>query len=248
MSDVTQALILAAGRGTRLGALTADCPKPLLDLEGKPILERIVTALRDGAGVTDFVLVTGHLREQIEAHFGDGSDFRVRVRCIDQGKPQGTGQAVHIAREAMGSDPFVMTYGDIVITPSNYGGIVRAFREHPCDLLIGLNWVEDPWAGGAVYVDDDGNVTRLIEKPPRGTSTTHWNSAGLMVMSPVIFEHTAHLQPSPRGEYEIMDAMTSLMAAGGEVRGYPLEGFWSDVGTPEDLERTRAHFRASQSS
>ena len=127
MSEVTQALILAAGRGTRLGALTADCPKPLLDLEGTPILERIVTALRDDAGVMDFVLITGHLREKIESHFGDGSRLGVNIRCVHQENPEGTGQAVHIARDALADSPFVMTYGDIVITPSNYGGIVDAF-------------------------------------------------------------------------------------------------------------------------
>lgn len=233
-----RALILAAGRGTRLGALTATCPKPMLDLGGRPILDGIVTAIRD-AGVREFVIVTGHLAERIESHFGDGSGFGVSIRWCRQDNPQGTGQAVNMARGLLGDVPFLMTYGDIVISLENYGEALREFERVPCDLLVGLNWVEDPAAGGAVYVDETNRVTRVIEKPPPGTSTTHWNSAGLMVFTPKIFTHTAALTPSARGEYELTDAMMGLLNSGALVRGMPLAGFWSDIGTPEDLRRTR---------
>lgn len=233
-----RALILAAGKGTRLGALTANCPKPLLDLGGKPILENIMLPIRD-AGVSEFVIITGYLAEQIENHLGDGERLGVSVKYIRQDNPQGTGEAVHLARELLSGEPFLMTYGDIVISPQNCGGILREFTGHASDLVMGLNWMDDPAAGGAVYVDESNRVTRMEEKPAPGTSTTNWNSAGLMVFNPVVFEHTAALKPSKRGEYELTDAIVSMLTAGLVVRGYPLEGYWSDVGTPEDLERTR---------
>jgi NDP-sugar pyrophosphorylase family protein len=236
-----KALILAAGKGTRLGALTADCPKPLLDLAGSPIIERIIGSLRD-AGVGEFVVVTGYLAERMEVHLGDGSSMGISIRCIRQENPQGTGEAVSLARDLLSGEPFVMTYGDIVISPENYSAILRDFEEVPCDLLLGLNWMEDPAAGGAVYMDADSRVTEIIEKPAPGTSTTHWNSAGLMIMRPAIFEHTASLQPSARGEYELTDAIRGMIEAGCAVRGFPLRGFWSDIGTPEDLEKTREVF------
>ncbi len=239
-----KALILAAGKGTRLGALTADCPKPLLDLDGRPIIDCLIESLRDDAGIREFVIITGHLAEKMEAHLGDGARLGVTIQCRRQENPQGTGEAVHMARDLLdGDEPFLMTYGDIVISPENYSAIVADFNARQCDLLLSLNWVEDPAAGGAIYIDDDHRVTRVVEKPPPGTSTTNWNSAGLMIFRPVIFEHTARLQPSPRGEYELTDAVTSMIAEGCNVRGFPLTGLWSDIGTPEDLERTRAVMR-----
>ncbi|MBN1477251.1 NTP transferase domain-containing protein [Candidatus Sumerlaeota bacterium] len=242
-----KALILAAGRGTRLGALTSDCPKPLLDLAGRPIIEWIIGSLRD-AGVGEFVIVTGHLAERMESHLGDGSGLGITIQFLRQENPRGTGEAVNLARDLLRDGPFVMTYGDIVISPENCGAILRDFEEHPCDLLIGLNWVEDPTAGGAVYVDGDLRVMEFIEKPPPGTSTTHWNSAGLMVMTPAIFEHTAVLSPSARGELEISDAFQGMIEAGCTLRGFPLRGFWSDIGTPGDLQRTREVFGGASQS
>jgi NDP-sugar pyrophosphorylase family protein len=242
-----KALILTAGRGTRLGALTDQCPKPLLDLAGEPIIERIIGSLRD-AGVGEFVVVTGYLAEKMEAHLGDGSGMGVTIRFIRQENPQGTGEAVGLARDLLRDGPFVMTYGDIVISPENYGAILRDFEEIPCDLLLGLNWMDDPSAGGAVTIDDDHRVTGIIEKPAPGTSSTHWNSAGLMIMRPAIFDHTAALEPSARGELELTDAIHGMIDAGCKLRGFPLKGFWSDIGTPEDLEKTRGVFHGASKS
>ena len=78
-------------------------------------------------------------------------------------------------------------------------------------------------------------MTRVIEKPPRGTSTTRWNSAGLDGLRPAAFSYLDKLQPSPRGEYEITTIFDMMLAEGVEVRISPMEGLWRDVGRPEDL-------------
>src|SRR5207249_3223494 len=93
------------------------------------------------------------------------------------------------------------------------------------------------WRGGAVYVDGDHRIERIVEKPPRGTAKTHWNNAGIAVFRATVFDYAAAVKPSSRGEYEVPDAISAMLADGLAVYAFPLQGFWSDVGTPEDLMR-----------
>ncbi len=228
------AVILAAGRGTRMGALTAATPKPLLLLNGQPIIEHILTGLR-GAGVDEAVVITGYRGEQIEAHLGDGSRFGMRLSYRRQQTPDGTARALLLARNAAATGPFVLSWGDIVIEPHNYIALTAAFNRHPCDALLMVNEVDDPWRGAAVYVDAAWRVTDLIEKPLRGSSHTRWNNAGIFVLTPRIYTYAERLRPSPRGEYELPQAIAAMIADGCVVRAHPVRGFWSDLGTPEDL-------------
>ena len=86
----------------------------------------------------------------------------------------------------------------------------------------------------------EGLIARIEEKPAPGTATTHWNNAGLFVFAPVLFDYTATLQPSGRGEYELPDAITALIADGHTAYGLELTGGWRDVGTPEDYAAINA--------
>jgi dTDP-glucose pyrophosphorylase len=113
--------------------------------------------------------------------------------------------------------------------------------------LVGVNWVEDPYRGAAVYLDTAGRVMRIEEKPPRGTAATHWNNAGLFVFDPVILGYAARLQSSPRGERELPDAITAMIADGYVVLGLPLEGAWRDVGTQQDYMAINAEFGEASS-
>jgi UDP-N-acetylglucosamine diphosphorylase / glucose-1-phosphate thymidylyltransferase / UDP-N-acetylgalactosamine diphosphorylase / glucosamine-1-phosphate N-acetyltransferase / galactosamine-1-phosphate N-acetyltransferase len=230
-----KAVILAAGKGTRMAQLTASRPKPMLEICGQPILEHIIVALR-GAGIGEFVLITGYLAEVVENHFQTGEPLGVQIQYIRQQVQNGTGAAFHLAKEVVGQDPFFAGYGDIITSINNYRHLIQDFQKRPCDALLSLNWVEDPYRGAAVYMDENSFITNIIEKPPKGTSASHWNSAGLFVFSPLIFEYTAKLKPSARGEYEITDAIRAMITDKRQVRGFKLEGFWSDVGRPEDIE------------
>ena len=120
------AVILAAGRGTRMGALTEHTPKPLLCVKGRPIIEHILAGLR-GAGVGEAVIITGYRGEQIEAHLGDGSRFGLRLTYRRQERPEGTAKALLLAAEAAAHAPFVLSWGDIVITPPNYATLAAEF-------------------------------------------------------------------------------------------------------------------------
>ncbi len=100
--------------------------------------------------------------------------------------------------------------------------------------VIGVKKVDDPWQGAAVY-EEQGLVRRIIEKPVKGTSTTHWNSAGVYAFRPILFHLLQGLKPSPRNEYELTSAIEQMVESNLEVRISPIEGPWRDVGRPEDL-------------
>lgn len=233
------AVLLAAGRGTRLGELTASTPKPLLEVGGKTIIVRIIEGLRD-AGVRDITVVVGYLAAEMEAALGDGSRWALTLRCIRQTEVNGTATALRLARPFVGDGPFFAGWGDIVVDPANYARVIAAATT--TGSALAMNSVDDPWAGGAVYVNSSMRVTRLIEKPPKGTSTTGWNNAGLAVLPPDIWRFVDALEPSTRGEYELPQAIAAMIEAGVPTIGVPIEGPWFDIGTPENLTAARAWF------
>lgn len=237
-----KALLVAAGRGTRLGELTAHQPKPMIPLGGVPMIERILTGIAHQTPIREFVLVTGYKADVLENYLGDGAKWGWQIEYVRQDVPRGLADAVHTARPALfDAGTFLFTYGDIMIDPTNYA----RFVEKPADVdaLVGLNYVDDPWAGAAVYVNDHDNVIeRIVEKPPKGTAATHWNNAGLFLFEPTIFDYTGRVTPSARGEYELPDALTLMLQDDLTLRGVPLEGAWRDVGTPEDYAAINAEF------
>ena len=239
MNGVEQAVLLAAGRGTRLGELTRNVPKPLLSVGGEPMLHRILSALADGV-VRKVFVVTGHMAEAIEAATGSGERWGIRVRYRRQVTLDGTARALSLAREDLGQAPFFVGWGDIAVEKSNYARVMAEGGREGGALAV--NEVDDPSAGAAVYVDGSQLVTRIVEKPPRGTSRTRWNNAGLMVLPPAIWPFVSSLEPSARGEYDLPAAVGAFVAAGGRIRGVPIEGPWFDCGTPESLAAARVRF------
>ncbi len=230
-----KAVILAAGKGTRMKNITKTIPKPMVEIDGKPMLEHIIGFVRN-AGITEIGLVVGYKKKIVVDHFGDGSAFGVSVTYIEQVEQNGTGAALGLAKNFAGGNSVFFSFGDVMTTPDNYRAMTDMYRDSGCDVLMGLNTVDDPYRGAAVYLDDDKNVVNIIEKPEKGTSTTNLNNAGLMVLPPNIFDYTVRLTPSSRGEYELTDVFGMIRADGKGVKGFELTGYWKDVGTPEDLE------------
>jgi dTDP-glucose pyrophosphorylase len=239
---IYKSIILAAGRGTRLGALTADRPKPLVEVRGKPVLEHIILGLK-GCGICRFLLVIGYLGDRIREYCGDGARFGVNVEYVHQPAMNGTGAATLLGREFAGSDPFVMSFGDILTDTAHYQALLEMFETHSCAAVLGINPVDDPYAGGAVYRDGE-RVIKVIEKPPRGTAGSNWNLAGVNVFSPAIFDALEHVPPSARGEIEITDGIQAMISQGLEVRASELHGFWSDIGTLEALAEAERSFKS----
>ena len=218
-------VILAAGRGTRMGVMTREIPKPMLEIRGRPMLAHILENLRS-VGLARFLIVTGYHAETIESHFSG----QPGIEFLRQAPVNGTGAAALLAERFAANEPFLLTYGDILCDPVEY---LRAVSVE-ADAVIAVKAVDDPWQGAAVY-EEEGRITRILEKPPKGTSTTRWNSAGFYVFRPVVFEYLRKVQSSPRGEYELTSAIEAMLAAGLDLRISPIEGAWRDVGRPEDL-------------
>ncbi|MGB8167170.1 MAG: nucleotidyltransferase family protein, partial [Chthoniobacteraceae bacterium] len=122
-AQVTKAVLLAAGKGTRMRELTNELPKPMIEVQGKPILLHIVEGLR-AAGVTHFLIVVGYRADAVRDFFGDGAKFGVSVSYETQVVQDGTGRVVELARTFAGSDPFILSYGDILVDPANYQRLV----------------------------------------------------------------------------------------------------------------------------
>ena len=225
------AVVLAAGRGTRMGEMTSETPKPMLPVRGRPMLEHVLDGLA-AAGVGRYLMVVGYRRETIERHF---RHWRLPLEFRVQERADGTGSAARLARDFTGSAPFLLTFGDILCEPAAYLRCGRILEQHPATAaVLGVRDVDDPWRGAAVY-EVAGRITRVVEKPPRGTSATRWNSAGLFALRPIVFDYLDRLQPSARNEYELTSAWELMLADGLELRIAPVEGAWRDVGRPEDL-------------
>lgn len=243
-----KAVILAAGKGTRMKDLTNERPKPMLLVRGRPVLEHIMDGLR-GAGILDIFIVTGFKGEVIEQHFGDGSRMGLRLHYGCQAVQDGTGKAPEVARAFVGGGPFLLTYGDILVRPGTYQRMLHRFAGADYSGLLTVTAGEDVSKGAVVVFDAAFHFQQLVEKPtaaqlaglrargllPEGGP--YWYNAGIYIFKPALFEHTARLQKSPRGEYELTDAILSMSAAGHRLAGLAIEGRWVDVRDPEVLAR-----------
>jgi dTDP-glucose pyrophosphorylase len=234
MSRITKAVLLAAGRGTRMRELTADLPKPMIKVRGKPILLHIIEGLQ-AAGIKDFLIIVGYHGDAVRSYFDDGTCFGLQIKYATQVTQDGTGRVVELARDFVSQKPFILSYGDILVDRPNYKSLVELPDE--VEAIVSVKQNEDVSKGGAVFVNAHMEVTDIREKPQPGETTSPWYNAGIYAFQPVIFEWTSKLQPSPRGEYELTDAVRALAQSGKTVKAFELSGEWADVRDPEILAR-----------
>ena len=234
MTKIDKAVLLAAGRGTRMRELTADVPKPMIKVRGKPVLLHIVEGLQS-AGIKNFLIVVGYHAETIREYFGDGTGFGLRINYATQAVQDGTGRVVDLARDFTGGSPFVLRYGDILVDPANYKPIVDL--ADGVEAVVSVKRGEDVSKGGAVFLNERMELMDIREKAPPGEALSPWYNAGLYAFRPSIFEFTAKLKPSPRGEFELTDAIRDLAQSGKKVQALELTGEWADVRDPEVLAR-----------
>lgn len=225
-------LILAAGVGTRMRPITYWRPKPLVPIADAPLIVHIIRGFVQ-AGVREIAVIIGHLADVMREALGDGSQWGAALTYIVQPRPAGTGDAALLARDFIRGEPFMLSWGDILVPEAHYQRVREAY-EAGADGVLSVNWVEDPYEGAAVYVTD-GIVTKILEKPLRGTSQTNFNNAGIFVLPPEILDITAETAPSPRGEIELPTAIGEFIAAGGKVRAVEVLGYWSDVARPRNV-------------
>jgi dTDP-glucose pyrophosphorylase len=234
MAKIEKAVLLAAGRGIRMRGLTVELPKPMIEVRGKPVLQHIVEGLRD-AGIREFFIIVGYRADAVQNFFGDGSRYKIAIQYATQVVQDGTGRVVDIARNFARNSAFILSYGDILVDPQNYKSIV----DLPDDIeaIITVTRGEDVSKGGAAFLNERMELIDLREKSPQGEPTSPWYNAGIYAFRPSIFDFTAKLKPSPRGEYELTDAIRELAQSGKKVQAIELTGEWTDVRDPEILAR-----------
>jgi glucose-1-phosphate thymidylyltransferase len=229
--DALKGLILSGGRGTRLRPITYTSAKQLVPVANKPVLFFGIEAMAD-AGIREIgIIIAPETGEEIKAVTGDGSAFGVEITYIEQAEPAGLAHAVLTAEPFLSGSPFVMYLGDNLLQ----GGItelVDAFRTNAPDALILLTPVPDPENYGVAELTD-GQVTRLVEKPPE--PRTDLALCGVYMFTRGIHDAARAIEPSARGELEITDAIQHLVDGGRRVEPHVVRGWWKDTGRLDDM-------------
>ena len=221
-------LILAGGAGTRLRPITYTSAKQLVPVANTPILFYGLQSMVD-AGIRDIGIIVGDTADEVRAAVGDGSRWGATITYIPQDEPLGLAHCVLIAQPFLGADEFVMYLGDNLLE-QDLSTFVRAFRDDPSRpaAQILLKSVTDPHRFGVAELDSQGDVVRLVEKPSEPASDLAL--VGVYLFGPLIHEAVRSIQPSPRGELEITDAIQWLVEHHYRVRTHQLEGWWIDTG------------------
>jgi bifunctional UDP-N-acetylglucosamine pyrophosphorylase/glucosamine-1-phosphate N-acetyltransferase len=218
------AIILAAGLGTRLRPHTLSTPKPLLPVRGRPILDWALGALPQTVGRV--IVVVHYLAEQIEAYLLTQPHIRDWV-TVKQDQPRGTGDALRSCRDQLRSDRFLVVNGDDLYGAADLAELARC----PAGLLVQA--VDEPRRFGIAFLKPDGTLERLVEKP--NLDGRRLANTGAYVFPRSVFE--IELTLSARGEYEITDYVSAL-AARGPVQVIEAR-FWLPIGTVEVWEKAQ---------
>jgi len=227
-----KALILAAGKGTRLRPITHTIPKHLLPVGNKPILFHVLDYIKE-AGIKDIgIVVSPDSRPHIEEAIGTGSGWGGKITSIVQTEPLGLAHAVKVAQGFLGDSPFLMLLGDNLIQ-EGVKDFLDEFHSSSSDASILLREVPDPRAFGVAELDSAGRVINLVEKPKKPRSNLA--IIGVYLFTAEIHKAIAQTKPSWRGELEITDAIQNLLEMGKEIRSHLLRGWWLDIGSNEGL-------------
>ncbi|MFC1870803.1 bifunctional sugar-1-phosphate nucleotidylyltransferase/acetyltransferase [Chloroflexota bacterium] len=219
-----KAIILAAGEGKRMSPLSQTRPKVMLPLANRPILEHLIVEIRE-AGINELVIIVGYHEEQIRDYFGNGRKWGVAITYLSQRKQLGTGDAVKQAENYVDGN-FLVLNGDAMLVAKDISAIINAKR-----ITIGTSVIQDTRELGVLELERN-KVVRIhekIEKPPSNTANT-----GIYLFTPEIFNTISRTNKSPRGEYEITDAIQMLVDEGVDIFTKEIS-HWLDISHPWDM-------------
>jgi NDP-sugar pyrophosphorylase family protein len=233
-----KAILLAAGEGSRLRPFTERIPKPMIPVDGKPILQHNVEMLAR-YGIRDIAINLHHCPEAVTSFFGDGSRFGVSLTYFNEPTLMGTAGAIKSIEPFFQETPFVIVYGDNLLK-CDLGRVMAFHATHRGAATIGLHYREDAWHCGVVSLDRDDMITQFVEKPKPSEILSHWVSAGVLIVEPQV------LAAIPTGVFSDLgkDTLPYLLRQGEKLYGYrlaPSEGPWW-IDTPADLERVQRLF------
>lgn len=224
-----KAVVLAGGRGTRLAPYTSILPKPLMPIGDMPILEVMLMQMKL-AGVNEVILTVGHLASLLRAYFGDGEQWNMNIRYSYEPQPLGTAGPISLVKDL--ETTFLVTNGD-VLTTLNLKELIDFHRREGGIATIAVHQRQVRIDLGVVQSSADHKITDYIEKP----SYDYTVSMGIYVFEPRVLGFI------PQGQYlDFPNLVLNLIAAGEKVVAYPFDGYWMDLGRPDDYEQANKDF------
>ncbi len=220
-----KAVILAGGKGTRLKPYTTVFPKPLMPIGDQPILEVVILQLKS-YGFDEVIMAVGHLAELIVTFFNDGSKYGIKIKYTREDKPLGTVGPLALVKDVL-NETFLMMNGD-VLTTLDYSDLVDYHKRNGAIATIALKKRVVKIDFGVSEVDDANNIVGYTEKP----AIEYLVSMGVYVFEPRVLGYIKS------NEYlDFPDLIKMLISCGETVKGYSYDGFWLDIGRPDDYER-----------
>lgn len=224
-----KAVILAGGKGTRLAPYTKILPKPLMPIGDMPILEVLICQMKRD-GIDEIILTVGHLAELLYSFFEDGSRLGIPIRYSFEETPLGT--AGPLAQVQGLEEAFVVSNGD-VLTTLDIGELIDFHKSEGAVATIAMHQRTVNIDLGVIKSNGRHDIVDYIEKP----NLDYDVSMGIYVFEPTVLRHI------PREEYmDFPDLVLNLLQAGKRVVGYPFDGYWKDLGRPDDYEEATADF------
>ncbi len=220
-----KAIVMAAGKGTRLLPLTATRPKPMIPILNEPILDHMLKSLKE-AGIDEATVLVDYLSDRILGHLEDGSRLGMKVDYTLDNIARGTAGAVKNAASAL-HDPFIVVSAD-VLTRIDFRKFVSAHSSTDAPITMALSSVRDPSQYGVAIMDDRNRVTRFLEKPKKEEAFSNLVNAGMYMCDPHI------LDMIPEGvQFDFSRQLFPLMLSKGvAIGGHPFDEYWNDVGIP----------------
>lgn len=219
--------LMAGGFGKRLYPLTQDCPKPMLKVGDKPILELILNSFCD-AGFHRFFISTHYLSEVIRDHFGDGSRWNVSIQYVHEDAPLGTGGALGLLPHAEIDLPIFLMNGDL-LTRVDYRSLLDFHECHKGSATLCVREYENQIPYGVIQ-SDGHRITQIVEKPVQRC----FISAGIYMLSPELIRRVA-----PGERIDMPTLLEREIGAGRDVNMFPVHEYWLDIGRMDDFQRAQ---------
>ena len=227
-----KAALLAAGESTRMMPLTANMPKHLLPVAGKPLVFHTLEALRD-AGIKETLMIVGYRKEELKEGIDSAEWSPMSVSYVEQKERRGTAHAAGHAKDFAGDEQIIVMNGDIMMGPGTFQGLIQYHKKGGYELTLTVFPIDDPSPYGVVAVKD-GKATELIEKPSKEQMLSNLVNVGMYAAGPSLWESIENTELSTRNEYEITDSITMLIKKG-NVGAFSIPSWWLDIGKPWDL-------------
>ena len=228
-----KAMLLAAGAGTRLRPLTDKCPKPMLRIGGRPLLEHTVRLLKR-YGIREAAVNLHHLPGKVMNHFGDGSRFGVGMHYSVETELLGSAGALVNFRDFF-DDTFVVIYGDL-LTRANLKKMISFHRKHRGMVTVGLYKVDNPTECGLVDLDAGGRISRFVEKPKKAEVFTDLANTGVYVLEPEVLKRIPRKVPCDFGK----DLFPRLLKDNVPMFGCAIKEYLIDIGTMKKYRKAAA--------